>query len=140
MTRYALMHGDVVATVVEQDHLPMIPGEWVELPIGGPGFVRVGDAFVPPAEAAPVRHITEFAFRNRFSDAEAIAIDLASIGATVEAASVRRYLSKVTAARYIDLDLDETRGGLQALEGAGLLAAGRASVILDTAIQPGELP
>ena len=35
--------------------------------------------------------ITRLAFVDRFTDAEAVAIDLASIGATVQAASIRRY-------------------------------------------------
>ena len=65
---------------------------------------------------------------------------MASIGATVEAAQVRRYLSKVNAAQHIDLAEDETRTGVQALEAAGLLKPGRALVILDTPIEPKELP
>ena len=78
------------------------------------------------------RRITRLAFLNRFTDAEAIGIDLASQGATIPAASMRRYMQKVNAATYIDLQRPDTRAGVQALEAAGLLAAGRAAVILDT--------
>jgi hypothetical protein len=78
------------------------------------------------------RRITRLAFLSRFTDAEAITIDLASQGATVQAASMRRYLSKVNTATYIDLDRPDTRGGVQALEAATLLGAGRATAILDT--------
>lgn len=92
-----------------------------------------GVAVVPVA-----RHITQLAFLNRFSDAEAITIDLASLGATPQAATMRRYQSKVSAASYIDLDRADTRDGVQALELLGLLAAGRASEILDSEVQQHE--
>ena len=101
-------------------------------------------AFVDiPAEPAPApteRNVSRKAFLSRFTDAEAIDIDLASIGATREAAAVRRYLSKVNAAQHIDLADDETRTGVQALEAAGLLQPGRALAILDAPIEPKELP
>lgn len=92
------------------------------------------------APAEPLPHVTRLAFLNRFSDAEAIAIDLASQGATAQAAAMRRYQSKVSAATYIDLSRPDTRSGVQALEAAGLLAAGRATEILDAPIQPSERP
>jgi hypothetical protein len=75
---------------------------------------------------------------TRFTDAEAIALDLASIGATVEAASMRRYLDKVKVAKHIDLDRPDTRAGVQMLETIGLLSAGRALQILDAPIEPSE--
>lgn len=84
------------------------------------------------------KHITPLAFLNRFTDAEAIAIDLASQGATVQAAAMRRYQSKVNVATYIDLDRQDTRDGVLALEAAGLLATGRALIILDDPIQSEE--
>ena len=86
------------------------------------------------------RNVSRKAFLSRFTDAEAIDIDMASMGATREAAAVRRYLSKVNAAQHIDLADDETRTGVQGLEAAGLLQPGRALVILDAPIQPKELP
>ena len=92
----------------------------------------------PLPEAPPPRRITRLAFISRFSDAEAVAIDLASIGATPQAAGMRRYMSKVNAATYIDLDRADTRAGVQALEAACVLAAGRALQILDAPVQPEE--
>lgn len=86
----------------------------------------------------PQRRVTRLAFLNRFTDQEAIAFDLASIGATVQAASMRRFMSKVNAATFIDLNRPDTRAGVEALETAGLLAAGRAAEILDADIKPGE--
>ena len=94
----------------------------------------------PPPELPTGRLVSNKAFLSRFTDAEAIDIDLASMGATREAAAVRRYLSKVNAAQHIDLADDETRTGVQALEAAGLLQPGRALVILDAPIEPKELP
>jgi|GEM_PF-5519338 len=132
MNRYALIIGNVVVNIVEQDDMPNLPGRWVDV-TGlhvGPGYMFDGSTFVQPIEALP-RHITQLAFLSRFTDAEAVAIDLASIGATAAAAMVRRYLSKVTAAKFIDLDRDDTRAGVLALETAGLLANGRALEILD---------
>lgn len=48
-----------------------------------------------------------------------------------QAAALRVYLADVNAAAFIDMDRDDTRAGVQALEAAGLLAAGRALQILD---------
>lgn len=84
--------------------------------------------------------ITKLAFLSRFTDAEAVALDLASIGATVEAATLRRYTAKVNAASFIDLSREDTRLGVQALEPIGILSAGRAAEILDAPIQPHEVP
>lgn len=84
--------------------------------------------------------ITTLAFLSRFTDAEAVALDLASIGATVEAASLRRYMAKVNAASFIDLSREDTRAGVLALEPMGILAAGRALWILDAPIQAHEVP
>lgn len=87
----------------------------------------------------PTNHkITRLAFLNRFTDAEAVAIDLASIGSTEQAAYLRRYMSKVNAAQFIDLNRPDTRSGVIALEAARLLAAGRALEILDTIVKPEE--
>ena len=94
----------------------------------------------PPPELPTGRLVSNKAFLSRFTDDEAIDIDLASMGATREAATVRRYLSKVNAAQHIDLADDETRTGVHVLEAAGLLQPGRALVILDAPIEPKELP
>jgi hypothetical protein len=93
-----------------------------------------------PAQLEPPapRRITRLAFLSRFTDPEAVAIDLASIGATAQAAGMRRYMSKVNAATFIDLGRADTRAGVQALEAAGVLAAGRALQILDAPVQPEE--
>lgn len=134
----------VTQTTDPVDDPRMVPLQSYELEVLGKRHDLASGAFVEiPAEPAPTptaRNVSNKAFLSRFTDDEAIDIDLASIGATRVAATVRRYLSKVNAAQHIDLAEDETRTGVQALEAAGLLKPGRALVILDTPIEPKELP
>ena len=134
----------VTQTAEPVDDPHMVPLQSYDLAVLGKRHDLASGAFAEiPAEPAPVpteRNVSRKAFLSRFTDAEAIDIDLASIGATREAATVRRYLSKVNAAQHIDLADEETRKGVQALEAAGLLQPGRALAILDAPIQPKELP
>lgn len=105
-----------------------------ELKYVGPGYTYIAGVFTPPAivPPTPVYKISRLAFLSRFTDTEAINLDLASIGATVQAATVRRYLSKVNSAEFIDLERADTRNGVLQLEELGFLAAGRALQILNT--------
>lgn len=95
---------------------------------------------VPPPPPHYGRIITRLAFLKRFTDAEAVAIDLASIGGTVQSAMLRRAQAKISAAEEIQLDNTDTRDGVLALETAGLLATGRAAEILDTEVLAAEVP
>ena len=128
------------AGLIEGVH--MVPIESLDATLMGKRWNPEVQAFEPgPPPVVPTeRNVSRKAFLSRFTDAEAIDIDLASMGATREAATVRRYLSKVNAAQHIDLADDETRTGVHALEAAGLLQPGRALVILDAPIEPKELP
>ena len=128
------------AGLIEGVH--MVPIESLDASLMGKRWNPEAGSFEPgPPPVIPAeRNVSRKAFLSRFTDAEAIDIDLASMGATREAATVRRYLSKVNAAQQIDLADDETRTGVQALEAAGLLQPGRALVILDAPIEPKELP
>lgn len=105
-----------------------------------PGAWRVANLQPVPEtfELVAQNHITQLAFLNRFTDAEAIGIDLVSQGNTVNAAAMRRFQKKVDAATFIDLDRTDTRMGVQTLEALGLLAVGRATIILDTQIDNSE--
>ena len=120
----------------------LVPIESLDTALIGQRWNAETQAFEPgpPPELPTGRLVSNKAFLSRFTDDEAIDIDLASMGATREAATVRRYLSKVNAAQRIDLADDETRTGVHALEAAGLLQPGRALVILDAPIEPKELP
>lgn len=92
----------------------------------------------PPPSPPPAPHITRRAFLDRFTDAEAISFDLASIGATVEAATMRRFMQKVNAATYIDLSDEDTRAGVIQLEEAKLLQSGRSMEILGAEVKDRE--
>ena len=147
MHYYAHLNAESKVTSVTQHHEPLNSAEVVAITsfdadLIGQRWNPEAQAFEPgPPQAEPtVRNVSRKAFLSRFTDDEAIGIDLASIGPTRKAATVRRYLSKVNAAQHIDLAEDETRTGVQALEAAGLLQPGRALVILDAPIEPKELP
>jgi hypothetical protein len=99
----------------------------------------------PPSPPPQPRLITRRAFRNRFTQAEKIAIEIASLDVPTAdmqqramAAALRASQQDVAVAQYIDLDLIDTRAGVQSLEDAGLLEAGRAAVILDGPISEEE--
>lgn len=104
------------------------------------GWTYEGTNFYPPAEVTAVAYtrLTKLAFINRFTDAEAIGIDLASIGATVPAATLRRALKRIDTAQYIDLNDTDLNNGIRMLEAAGLLAEGRATEILTATLSAGE--
>jgi hypothetical protein len=141
MKRWALIVGNSVDNIVEQESTPTIPGNWVECTgqSVGSGDTYSGGIFSKYVNPTS-NHITVLAFLNRFTDAEAISMDLASIGNTVPAATLRRYMQKVNAAKYIDLARQDTIDGVNALETAGIIASGRASEILNSPIQDIERP
>lgn len=83
--------------------------------------------------------LTRRAFRNRFSMSEKAAMELAKLDNPAapmskrqEAAVLRAYMDDVATSTFVDLQHSDTRTGVQQLEAMGLLAAGRAAVILDT--------
>ena len=86
----------------------------------------------PPAPVPSVRRLSKLAYMNRFTDAELAGIYAAA--KTVVAVEV--WLAKFNATTpeadgtSIDLDDPRTIAGLQGMEAAGLLAAGRAAEIL----------
>ena len=95
----------------------------------------------------PDTRITKLAFRNRFKTAEKVMLEIASLdnpASTMaqrqQAAALRVNLADTAAAVFIDLSRADTRAGVQMLEAAGLLAAGRALQILDAPVQPSERP
>ena len=100
---------------------------------------------VPEPPAPELRYITKLAFRNRFTTAEKVAIELAGVHNPADpaqkqqlAATVRASDKDVQASAYIDLGRPDTRAGVKAMEVFGLLAAGRADEILDSPVQEFE--
>ncbi|QCQ57972.1 hypothetical protein Barba22A_gp121 [Rheinheimera phage vB_RspM_Barba22A] len=106
--------------------------------------VFINGVEVNPDDYAPApvidTKITRLAFLERFTDAEAVQVDLASQGATVEAATMRRFMQKVNAATFIDLSRPDTIDGVNALAAYGFFTVERASEILTAPIQEIELP
>ena len=96
---------------------------------------------------APDTRITRLAFRNRFTSAEKMALEMAALDDPTapmaqrqQAAAIRVHLADVAASTFIDLCSQDTRAGVQALEAGGLLTEGRALEILDAPVQPHERP
>ena len=94
---------------------------------------------------APDTRVTRLAFRNRFTQVEKLALELAMLddpAATLaqrqQAAAIRVYLADVNAATFVDLAHDGTRAGVQALETGGLIGAGRTLEILDAPVEAHE--
>lgn len=127
------------AEVVEYDaDLPLpehLGADWhledVTLSVSAPGDD-------PPPLPTSVK-ITKLAFRNRFTAAEKAGIEFASLDnptatmpSRLMAASLRANQADINAAAHIDLMRPDTQGGIEALEYFGLIALGRAAVILDT--------
>lgn len=139
MKRWALIEGDVVANVVEQDDEPSIGGTWVDITglFVGPGFTYDGEHFTPPAPAVESRVITKVAMlTGRLKQAEFVGILQAS--KTDVAVEAWKYV--FDAAATIDLDSQNTRDGMTLLVAKGLLTQARASEILDAPVQPEERP
>jgi len=95
----------------------------------------------------PSRRITRLAFRNRFTTAEKVALEIAGLdnpaapmAERAQAAALRANQADLAAAAFVDLDRPDTRAGVQMLEAAGLLAVGRALVILDSPVTTEERP
>lgn len=93
----------------------------------------------------PSAWVTRLALRNRFTQAEKVALEMAALDNPAGAVPVRRqaatlrvYLADLAAAEYVDLSRAETRAGVQYLETAALLAPGRALEILDAPVAPDE--
>ena len=125
MPNIEILDGDVVVNTI------VATPEFAEAQYPGSWRLAADQTATRPTEDL---RITRLAFLDRFTDAEAVAIDLASLGATVQAAGLRRYLHKVNSAQHIDLARADLQAGVQALEAAGLLAAGRAEQILTAPI------
>ena len=100
----------------------------------------------PQPEPEPIpedRRITRLMFRNRFTQAEHVTIEIASLddaSAPMQqrqmAAALRVMQRQVSDAEFIDLNDPVTRAGVEQLEAFGLLAEGRAAEILDGSLAP----
>lgn len=143
--KYAFVESGVVVEVVRVDPFGIFntgyASKFVEVPDEvEPGWVFDGESFAPPVPAPdpiPDLRITKLAFRNRFAQAEKAAIEFAalddpsaSMQARMQSAALRAYLKDAEAATFIDLSRQDLADGVNSLEAAGVIAAGRAQEIL----------
>ncbi len=93
--------------------------------------------------------VTVLAFRKRFTSAERIAIDLASLHdatkavndpANVQAAALRQSQKDLDSAKYVQLDRADILTDLNTMVAAGLLTAGRPAQIVGPPVGSVELP
>jgi hypothetical protein len=154
MSRIALIKNNLVENVIEADMefaLSLSFDAVVETDAAAPGWGYVGGEFIAPApapqpEPEPTpedRRITRLMFRNRFTQAEHVTIEIASLDDAAApmqqrqmAAALRVMQRQVSDAEFIDLNDQVTRAGVQQLEAFGLLAEGRAAEILDGSLAP----
>ena len=100
------------------------------------GQTRNSDGTFTPTTTPPDMRVTKLAFKQRMTAAERIAIRTA---ATTDAI-VYDFMDLVDSATFIDLARQDTQDGVNYLESAGLLAAGRAAQILTNPITDEERP
>lgn len=138
MTTYARIDNNAVIEVIDFDPAGRFTGEIVALFTEVPDGTGQQDTLnqdgtwtkyiVPPApEPVPVsiRTLTKLEYMDRFTDTE-----LAGIYTAAKAVvQVEIWLEKFKLAAEVNLDDPRTLSGLQAMESAGLLAAGRAAEI-----------
>jgi len=86
------------------------------------GVVQV----IPSSPLPPATVITKLAFMNRFTDAELVAIYTASKSSV----SIEVWIKKLESASDVTLTNAATIAGVNALEKAGFIVAGRAAIIL----------
>ncbi len=96
------------------------------------------DAWIA-SNSSTILGITVLAFRNRFTQTEKVALEMAALDDPTApmqnrqlAASLRAMLADLSVARMVDLTRADTRAGVQSLETYGIIGTGRAAVILDT--------
>ena len=142
--RYAIIQSGIVINVIEADpeHLPSLPGmQLLASETAGVGWAYADGAFTPPVTQPPAAldtRITRLAFRNRFTTAEKVALELAALdnpstpmAQRQQSAELRAHLKDLDAASWVDLTRPETGAALQMLEASGLIGEGRAAAILD---------
>lgn len=131
--KFAHIVGGAIADTIlaDDDFVAAHPLSWVECPdefgIGDLHDPATGFGKPPmPERPAGPRLLTKVAYLKRFTQPERIGIrEAAKVNAVVE-----DYVELLNLAQDVDLADPETVAGVQQLEAAGLLAAGRAAEIL----------
>lgn len=104
------------------------------------------DAWIAANPIIETTKITVLAFRNRFTQAEKVTMEMASIdnpSGTMQqrqlAAALRAAATDLAVATYVDVTRPDTIAGIQQLETYGIIGPGRAAQILTTDIQAIEI-
>lgn len=124
--KYAIIENGIVTNVALAGG-PIAPN-WVETDTAGIGWTYSNGVFAAPVIPEPpvTRSITVLAFRSRFTQAEKQAIYTAAKSSV----DLQIWLDDLAVATEVILDDDRTLAGLQAMESAGFIGAGRAAEIL----------
>lgn len=154
--KYALINNGIVLNVIDSDaefaatiqgYEHVIASEDAQVGWSYDGNTLSAPTVPPAPEPVADARVTRLAFRNRFTQPEKVALELAALddpsaamAQRQQAAALRVYLADVDAATFIDLSRPDTMAGVQALEAMSLIAAGRADEILMAEIQPHERP
>jgi hypothetical protein len=111
----------------------------VELPPQENVYVPPQVEVIPEPQAPSAILITQYAFRNRFTLNEKVAIEMATSSSNAQlAAGLKVYQADMASTPFINLVNPSTMAGVKFLETVGLIGAGRADVILSTDVKPGE--
>lgn len=128
VTREAFPHTSALAFELELpcgDDVPPVGAQW-NGEVFAPEPVQPTPVQPTPVQPTPSRKLTKLEYMNRFTDAE-LAVIYAAAKTVVQ---VEIWLEKFRLATDVDLEDPRTVAGVEAMEGAGLLAEGRAAEIL----------
>ncbi|MBI3157583.1 MAG: hypothetical protein HYZ20_19560 [Burkholderiales bacterium] len=130
MARWALIRGNTVATIIDQEVEPAIGGTWVDV-TGlhvGPGFTYDGGTFTAPAATVS---LTQREFIQRFTAAEREALEnKAQTGTQGVKDKIAAFKTYIQTGGRVELNDDYIIAAVMQMEAAGVIAAGRAAVIL----------
>jgi hypothetical protein len=130
--RYAMVHGNEIAEVINYSPVGRYTAEvaamFVEIPDKDEDIVGlVYPEIVLPAPVQEVKPpLSVLDFRNRFTQAEKIAIYTAAKSVV----AIQVWIDDLASAKDVNVTHTQTIEGINALESAGLIGAGRAAEIL----------
>mgnify|MGYP001371903855 CR=1 FL=1 len=143
MHTYAQINEDGICVAESQLSGPVEAQHMIPIPAADGSYLGKkwdGDEWQdgPQHPAIVDTRITRLAFRNRFTQAEKVALELAALDNPAaptaqrqQSAALRAHLKDLDAASWVDLTRPETVAALQMLEAGGLIDEGRAAAILD---------
>jgi hypothetical protein len=130
--RYAMVHGNTIVEVLDGSphgkYTEEVANLFVEIPDKDEDIVGlVYPEVVPPVIEPEIKQpISVLDFRNRFTQAEKIAIYTAA----KQVVAIQVWIDDLASAKDVNVTHDQTIAGINALESAGLIGAGRAAEIL----------